>query len=440
MQILLKRRMSAIGMVSILTFANVGTPADQTETETITREREVVAELFVYREGLGEERAAAILVGKSAKRAYLVTAYHVVTTKRSGDKDVPVAHVSVKWHGRPEQMEGEVLGLHDVALDIAVVSVSADELPSPYTPTLIGDVAPSIPIRIVGHPNAGAWSIWDGQVTNENGSGGDIRHFSYSGAAPLQDGYSGGPIFDIDGRLVGIHSSSNPLYGNGTKATTLLQLLSAWNVPTSFSASQPLPTHAITRQERDEALKTIADELHADTVVVKKGITGRDPHWDIASQERAPRAAVGPIRITVHPISLAIWRRYRTFVPKSPPACDVAGFQDVRLPVSCLVFDDVLQFMESLNAWSGRTFRLPTAQEWHYAAVMKAIALDNYNRGYNWTFTCIASDADPCAARVGPEGGVDASGTLFVNDADLFPDIRPLASVSFRLVEVESQP
>lgn len=47
---------------------------------------------------------------------------------------------------------------------------------------------------------------------------------------------------------------------------------------------------------------------------------------------------------------------------------DIDGGEATSFPVTGLSFNDVLRFIEQLNAKSGRTFRLPTWGEWTFAA------------------------------------------------------------------------
>lgn len=58
-------------------------------------------------------------------------------------------------------------------------------------------------------------------------------------------------------------------------------------------------------------------------------------------------------------------------------------FQGNDLPVECVSWDDALLFIEKLNKRTGRHFRLPTQEEWEYAAKGGKYATDSRYSGGN---------------------------------------------------------
>jgi hypothetical protein len=116
-------------------------------------------------------------------------------------------------------------------LDLAVVVTPVENLPSDMPKVAKGDAKARTAAYIIGHPADRDWSVWSGTVQNENLSG-NIHQFVTNLDKSLGFGYSGGAVFDSDGRLIGMHTSSSPTYGIATKITEIINQLAAWQVPT----------------------------------------------------------------------------------------------------------------------------------------------------------------------------------------------------------------
>jgi hypothetical protein len=192
-------------------------------------QREVVIKLRVHREGRSDETGAGIYVGKDQTNAYFITAYHVIGPD---SLNVPAHSVDVEFNSSPRDFAAAILLDFDPSLDLGVVSITLDNLP-PNMPQLAkGDAAADTRIHIIGHPAASDWSVWTGNIQNENASG-DTHHFATSFDKSLAGGYSGGPVFDSYGHFIGMHTQSFQGYGIAIKLAEILNQLSAWRVPTN---------------------------------------------------------------------------------------------------------------------------------------------------------------------------------------------------------------
>jgi hypothetical protein len=212
--------------------------AQATSADTLRRD---VAKVRIEREGVTGETAAALPVGWSDTRLYLVTVFHAVAPIESNGVEHKVTAIRVELANDPEVHAAQMFPRFDSALDLAVVSI---DLPSKWVQLATlstGSVRASQAVTLIGHPAAGDWSVWSGQIQNEN-DGFNVARFVYAGSKEPVDGYSGGPIFGSDGSLLGIHSGTpgTPGYGVGTKVRDIVRLLSAWRVPTNrFRDSTP---------------------------------------------------------------------------------------------------------------------------------------------------------------------------------------------------------
>jgi serine protease Do len=135
---------------------------------------------------------------------YIVTNNHVVNN---------ATKVMVTLHG-DDELEAEIVGV-DVSTDLAVLKVTSDE-PLPYVefaegePVRVGDwvVAVGNPFGLGGTATAGIISASGREI------GGQYNDFLQIDA-PINRGNSGGPTFNLEGRVVGVNSQIfSPSGGN----------------------------------------------------------------------------------------------------------------------------------------------------------------------------------------------------------------------------------
>ena len=148
------------------------------------------------------QAGSGLIFASRNDRVYIVTANHVVRPNNLEARDIKVFF---RWlPGEP--FKATMLNPHDAsALDLAVIAVpltvtSVDKQRLPFEQ--LGEPA-AVPdgtvLWAVGHPGGTAWELSDPlRVRQPDG----IR-FSLRGAG-LPDGYSGGPVFDGNGLIVGI--------------------------------------------------------------------------------------------------------------------------------------------------------------------------------------------------------------------------------------------
>jgi hypothetical protein len=198
-------------------------------------QRAVVVKLRVVLANGGNDTAAGLFVGKDQQNAYFITANHALRDSESGPEfqRIPARIVELQFLGSPQTFKASILANYDEGLDLGVVSTAVEHLPPGLPKVVRKDVTVGALIYILGHPPSGFWSVWPGNIQNENGPNGDVQHFITNRDASLIGGYSGGPVFDSNGNFVGMHISTQTGYGIAAKSLDIVRHLQAWQVPTN---------------------------------------------------------------------------------------------------------------------------------------------------------------------------------------------------------------
>jgi S1-C subfamily serine protease len=140
------------------------------------------------------------------KNGYIATNYHVVEDA----KDIEVEFIR---NGIKQTYSAEVIQ-SDKQNDLSIIKINSSEfkpfLKLPFNfKTNISDVGSNI--FALGYPMALSLmgteiKFTDGKISSKTGMQGDIT--SYQISVPIQPGNSGGPLFDYDGNLIGITTST----------------------------------------------------------------------------------------------------------------------------------------------------------------------------------------------------------------------------------------
>ncbi|MBZ5616996.1 MAG: serine protease [Acidobacteriia bacterium] len=210
--------------VIILGFTTLGGVA-QPQIDNLDSQRLTVVKLRISRVGSSDETATGIYVGKDHQNAYFITAYHAIKPGPSASK------VTLQFRNSPQESAAFILSAFDAVLDLGVVRILLADLPPGIPPIPRKDVVSDILVHIIGHPSAGDWSVWPGNVQNENAPNGDVTHFITNRDYSLAGGYSGGPVFDSAGHLLGMHTSTIASYGVALKSLDIVRQLAVWGVP-----------------------------------------------------------------------------------------------------------------------------------------------------------------------------------------------------------------
>ena len=203
------------------------------QTTTLEAQRAVVVKLHThFSTQKKDETAAGLFVGKDQQYAYFITARHAVADEVD-DEEVHAQSADLWFYGSsPQSLRASVFVRTDAILDLGVVYLPITDLP-PNLPRIVRrDAAVNVAVRIIGHPAAGDWSAWEGNVQNDIAPNGDVRHFTTTSNSSLAHGYSGGPLFDPDGNFLGMHRDTTVSYGRAVKSGEIIVQLKAWHVPT----------------------------------------------------------------------------------------------------------------------------------------------------------------------------------------------------------------
>ena len=132
---------------------------------------------------------------------YVVTNFHVI-------EDAKVIDVQLSVNGKIEKYKADAV-VYDQINDLAILKIISKDFKIdqviPYG-LKFGNEDVGSEVFTMGYPLAGVMGneikFTDGKISSKSGINGDIRMYQIS--APIQPGNSGGPLFNINGNVIGI--------------------------------------------------------------------------------------------------------------------------------------------------------------------------------------------------------------------------------------------
>ena len=148
--------------------------------------------------------------------------------------------------------------------------------------------------------------------------------------------------------------------------------------PAAKPKAKPAPRRNSTHHSRSKvSLSAELNKLINNMVYVSGGtftMGGTSEQGSDAKSDEKPTHSVtlSSYYICKYEVTQALWRA----VMGSNPSLDKGD----NLPVECVSWDDCQTFINRLNSYTGRNFRLPTEAEWEFAA-----RGGNYSRHYKYS-------------------------------------------------------
>lgn len=212
---------------------------------------------YIKMKGKGAERAETTISSKwsgtgfALKDGYVVTNYHVAENAKS----IEIFGINGSFENG---YQAEVIGVDKVS-DLALLKITdsstAKAINPPYSffPSMI-DVGENI--YVLGYPLTQSMGdeikLTNGIVSSRSGYEGDVTLYQIS--APIQPGNSGGPMFDMKGRLVGIVCAK---HGGAENASYAIKTSYLKNLVESVSSVSifPISTAPMDKELKDQVKK-----------------------------------------------------------------------------------------------------------------------------------------------------------------------------------------
>ena len=201
----------------------------------IIPDRKSVEEIYAYLEKR-KETEIKIWTGSgfAISNNIIVTNHHVINKALS----IYVTNESVK-----DTIPATIIA-SDEKKDIAILSVSNRTLSNPQYSIKTESQKTGTNIFVLGYPLTSTMGneikATSGIISSQSGYKGD--DILYQISAPIQPGNSGGPVFDLNGNVVGIvcaHHTNAENVGYAIKAEYLMQLLDKSNISINRHATAP---------------------------------------------------------------------------------------------------------------------------------------------------------------------------------------------------------
>jgi len=236
----------SFGLVSIATLAQPG-------ISDLNIQRANVILIHAALPNGATETAAGFCVGHDEANAYFVTALHALrdaTTKQWAND------IQVQFWGSGASHTATIFDRFSEFEDLAVLLVPTKELAGNLVSMEQKDPTAELNIHLIGHPAAGTWLPWVGSIQNEYEAD-DPNRFTTNLDPSLQHGYSGGPVLDSRGNLIGMHLAASNSSVNLNSRFIVMSLL-AWHLPTSNLRSSLVPG-STANPNKNEVVKLVAN-------------------------------------------------------------------------------------------------------------------------------------------------------------------------------------
>jgi hypothetical protein len=174
---------------------------------------------------------AGIIFALANDQVYIATADHLVRRGTSNASDI---RVEFKWlPGQPQL--AELLTWDYPSLDLAVVVVDGGKAHAPQTSLpfdRLGDptkITANSAVWAIGYPNGAAYDMSPGQLNQR-----EALRLTYRTLGIVPGGYSGGPLVDRNGLIVGMVRQDQPPNTEATRMDLLIEQLKAKDFPVAL--------------------------------------------------------------------------------------------------------------------------------------------------------------------------------------------------------------
>jgi Trypsin-like peptidase domain len=231
-------RRFALALLTAMAFAQQkspppaqGGPAGQIANDVIENAKRAVVMVNAAIDG-DARPGAGIVFGLANDRVYIATANHLVRRGASNAIDI---QVEFRW-SPGKRFQAELLTYYDASLDLAVLAVpglaktgaagahlSLDRIGSSAS---LAQGVRGDPVWAIGHPGGEAYGVSGGQVSQL-----EALVLKYRVAGLVSGGYSGGPVVDQSGLIVGMIRQEEPPDAEATRIDLVLSQLKVWGYP-----------------------------------------------------------------------------------------------------------------------------------------------------------------------------------------------------------------
>ncbi len=332
--------------------------------------------------------------GFALNNNYVVTNYHVVEDA----KTIFIQGINGDFN---HKYSADVVTT-DKYNDLAIIKVKDVDISSVSIPYAIktGTSEVGEEVFVLGYPLTSTMGeeikLTTGVISSKTGFQGDVSIYQIS--APIQPGNSGGPLFDSKGNVVGIVSAKHKGAENVGYAikTSYLKNLMESTVSTNIlpqtnrmggqnlsgkvklaknyvyyitcssrgysSSSANYHSNSLPKQVPIERtpinVNTIIQRILSNMVPVSGGDFIMINFEGTEEKISIPNFSIGRYEITQEE-----WQA----IMKTNP-CNSSGQVGPKIPIFNVSWEDCQEFIKRLNNITGKKFRLPTEEEWEYAA------------------------------------------------------------------------
>lgn len=325
---------------------------------------------------------------------YIVTNYHVVENANR----ISIQGINGDFN---HKYSADVVTT-DKHNDLAIIKVKGVNISSVSIPYAVktGTSEVGEEVFVLGYPLTSTMGeevkLTTGVISSKTGFQGDVSIYQIS--APIQPGNSGGPLFDSKGNVVGIVSAKHKgaeNVGYAIKTSYLKNLMESavstnilpqtnkmaglnlsgkvklaknyvyyitcssrgYSGSSANNHSNSLPEQApIKRTPID--VNTIIQRILSNMVPVSGGDFIMINFEGTEEKISIPNFSIGRYEITQEE-----WQA----IMKTNP-CNSSGQVGPKIPIFNVSWEDCQEFIKRLNNITGKKFRLPTEEEWEYAA------------------------------------------------------------------------
>jgi hypothetical protein len=202
--------------------------AGQIGSESAEKAKRVVVMINAGLDG-DTRPGAGMIFGLANDRVYIATANHLVRRGASNATDI---QVEFRWLPG-EHFKAQLLTNYDSSLDLAVIAVSGLaqtgvaraglSLDRIGNPSLLAQGVRGDPVWAIGYPDGTEYDISAAQVNQVEAV---VVTYRVTGLVP--GGYSGGPVVDRSGLIVGMIRQDQPPNSQATRIDLILDQLKVW--------------------------------------------------------------------------------------------------------------------------------------------------------------------------------------------------------------------